>query len=168
MAGYTTHFTNSERSKIYRASKSKIKNSADIYSIPKGKKKISEREKIIDRFLSGKVDRIIYCKALEADVILRRKGIKDTSLHAAKSYKSTLAALNLEEALKEAKKIKTVPIKRTSKNQKCFKCMHILACIVEHVGYAKIMVGEFYEVKNIPTPYAHYCITHMSIKQIKK
>lgn len=167
MAGYTTHFTNSDRSKIYRASKSKIKNSADIYSIPKDKKKRTEREKIIERYLK-KIDKKIYCEALHGDVIVLKKGRNETITHASRSYKSTLAALNLEEALKEAKKIKTVPIKRTSKNQKCFKCMHILICAVENVGYAKIMVGEFHEANNIPTPYAHYCITHLSVKQIKK
>ena len=101
---FTTHFTNSDRSKIYRTSKSKIKNSADVYSVPKGKDKKTEREKIIEKYLNQKVDKIIFCKALDADVVVRRKGIRETARHASKKYKSTLCALNLEEALKEAKK----------------------------------------------------------------
>lgn len=164
---FTTHFTNSDRSKIYRTSKSKIKNNVDVYSIPKGNVKISDRQKLIEKYLK-KLDKMIYCKALEADVMLIRKGVNETKRHASLTFKSTIAALNLEKAIENATYIKKVPKKRNDKNQKCFKYMHLLICPIKCVGYAKIVVGEFYDNENIPSIYSHYCITHTSVQKIKK
>ena len=166
MANWTTHYTNKERSKIYQLKK-KIKNTADPYSVPKSKERKSERQKLIERYIA-KLDKTIFCPALDADVMITRKGTSETRSNASYSYKSTLSALNLREIIENATYIKQVPVKRTSKNQKCFRHMHILICPIQNVGYAKLIVGEFYDEEKIPTKYAHYCVTHASLQKIKK
>ena len=65
--------------------------------------------------------------------------------------------------------IKRLPVKRTSNTQKCFRhYLHLLICPIKNVGYAKIIVGEFYESSNLEMPFAHYCITQVSLQKIKK
>lgn len=168
MARTTTHITNKERSKIYKAKK-KVKTTANIYTIPKGqtRKAIDERQKLITKYLN-KLESVVYCPALEADVMVIRKGIKETRVQASLSYRSTIAALTLKEAIENATYIKELPVKRSSNNQKCFRKMHLLICPIQYIGYAKIMVGEFYEIENIPTKYSHYCITQISLQKLKK
>ena len=164
-----THFTKTERSKIYKTKRNKVKNSVDVYSIPKGKKKIGEREKIIIEYLR-KISRELYCTALADYVGIRKVGRTETKFRASGKYKSTIAALNLEEVLINATYIKPVPKKKNVKAQKIFKQLHILACFIEGVGYAKILIGEVDDEHYDPanTRLTHYCITQMSVEEIKK
>ena len=101
-----------------------------------------------------------------AKVIVMRKGRTETTKKAKQSFKSTVTVLNMKAALENSAYIKPLPTKN-NKNQACFKRMHLLMCPIKGVGYAKIIIGEFYEVTKIPTKFAHYCITHISLKEIK-
>lgn len=80
----------------------------------------------------------------------------ETRRHAAKSYLSTLAVLQLDVILKTARKVgKTLPVKEKSKNQKPFSKMIRMECEFAGLGTVKMMVG----VKKKTAGKVQYCIT---------
>ena len=160
------HITAKNRSKIYKATK--IKSSVSAFSIPKGKNMIQEREKIIENYIR-KIKGSIYCPALNADVAITRTGRNETIFRASGKYKSTIAALTLEDALTNADWIKSIPKKRNVKAQKIYKKLHLLAVIIRGVGIAKILVGEvdLEKYNSEKDRFKHYCITQVSIRDIK-
>ena len=163
MKRFLTHFSNKERSKIYHA-KNKIKDKSGN-DIPKT---YTERQKIILRYYKKlKAIDNVFCPALDDYVTFKTKGQEETVRHAAKSIKSTKAALNLKEIIENATYIKRVRKKPYSKNQQCFKWMHILVCPVKNIGYAKLEIGEFFDIGDDISIYTHYCVTHVSVKAIK-
>ena len=162
-----TYFTNAERSKIYHAKK--IRSSVNPLSVPKIKAKRSVREALIDRYIL-QLDKSIYCPAIGDNVAIIRRGKKETIYRAGAKHKSTISALTLKEAIENATYIKNLPIKNSSRNQKLFKLMHLLICPIRGIGYAKLLIGELKDiyVNIIGEQYAHYCITQISLKELKK
>ena len=154
-----------QRSELYKSKP--VKNSAKGIYVPKekgNKEAREERRRMIMEMIKD-ADKF-FCPALNSYVYVRRKGKKETVHHASKSRKSTIAALNLKNLYSEAKYICQVSPKDNS-NQKNFKRLHILLVAVEHIGYAKITVGEF-GVGLDEDKYNHYCVVHVSLKEIKK
>ena len=116
-----------------------------------------------------KIKGSLYCAALDSEVAITRLGVIETTYRASGKYKSALAALNLEEALLNAEWIKELPIKKGVKGQKIFKCLHLLAVLIKGVGIAKIIIGEVDADKynSEDSQFMHYCITQVSVKDIK-
>ena len=94
------------------------------------------------------------------DVInVRYLSITETMRHAAKSYLSTLAVLQLDLILKNAYQIGApVPTKEGIKNQNEFSEMIIMECPLIGIGIAKLTVG----VKKKTGMKIQYCITAIS------
>ena len=158
-----TPLNSKDKRKIYDAAP--ISESTKITVSKANRNNTAYREALIRSYLK-KIDDLIDCPALGEKVIVMKKGKDETANKAKLSFKSTISVLNLKEALGNAVYIKPLPPK-DNKNQACFRKMHLLICPIKRVGYAKIIVGEFFEVTKIPTKFAHYCITHISLKEIK-
>lgn len=158
------HYTNQERHKIYTAPKVKLKN---VPAVPKHKERsdIQNRRELIRCALKS-LAKPIYCTALKSNVSVIKKGVEETVRYASISQSSTMFALNLTDILREA--VYVCELEPHNQNQAPFKSMHLLICPVKRYGYAKIVIGEFYDnTKDLPK-YSHYCITKISLKQIKK
>jgi hypothetical protein len=158
------HYTNQERHKIYTAPKVKLKN---VPFLPKGKDVESYRcrKSVILKGISL-IKEPIYCPALNAQVSLKRKGMDETLRYASMDKKSTLYALNLEQLLNGA--VYICDLEPHSKFQQSFLKMHLLICPVSRYGYAKIIVGEYYKKELNKPNYTHYCVSKISLNQIKK
>ncbi len=158
------HYTNQERHKIYTAPKVKLKN---VPAAPKQKSSeaIRKRRNIIHSYMS-RLDERYFCNSIGDYVYIIRKSMKETKEHAAKDYKGTLLAINIDSLFRNAVKIRE--LKPNSRNQNEFKKMHLLICPVKGVGYAKIVVGELYVPYPVGKTFIHYCVTHTSLKDIKK
>ena len=81
--------------------------------------------------------------------------ITETMRHAAKTYASTLALLQLDYILRHAVKYgKPTPTKRGSKNQAAFTHMQQMRCELVGIGTVKMLVGIKRSGEKI-----QYCIT---------
>lgn len=80
--------------------------------------------------------------------------IDETATHAAKTYKSTLAALRITEALKNAALVDTTEPHSNRQRKMGFKKVHTLNGPLSGIGSVKIVVGEKGNARII-----HYCIT---------
>lgn len=158
------HYTNQERHKIYTAPKVKLKN---VPAVPKQKNggAIRVRRNMIHSYMS-KMKEKYYCSSIGDDVYLINKSIKETQEHAAKDAKGTLFAINIENLIRNAVKIRELA--PNSRSQNPFKAMHLLICPVKRYGYAKIIVGELYVPFINGTKYVHYCVTSLSLREIKR
>ena len=154
------YLTRKERSKIYHAKK--IKNRVHVSSVSKSK---DERKKQILAYMKN-MQEIISCPALGEDVMIVRKGREETADKARLSVRSMVTALNLEDALQNAIFIKQITPKKT-RSQSCFHTMYLLICPIKGFGYAKIIVGKFFSAPKLPTLLAHYCVTHISLRELK-
>lgn len=130
--------------------------------IPTGKTKeeIKQREKIINDFYRDWVEKHpqkrVYNINLKDFINIRFISITETKRHAAKSYFSTLAVLQLEAILSTAKqKGKPLEPKKGVKNQKEFASMLQMECKFEGIGTVKLMVG----VKRNTEEKIQYCVT---------
>ncbi len=158
------HYTNQERRRIYAAPKVKLTN---MPVLPKQKTRsdIQNRRELIRRALKS-LAKPIYCSALKSNVSVIKKGVEETVRYASISHSSTMFAINLTDILREA--VYICELEPHNQNQVPFKSMHLLICPVKSYGYAKIVVGEFYDnTKDLPK-YTHYCVTKISLRQIKK
>ena len=75
-------------------------------------------------------------------------------------------AINIENLIRNAVKIRELA--PNSRSQNPFKVMHLLICPVKRYGYAKIVVGELYVPYPVGKTFIHHCVTHTSLKEIKK
>lgn len=92
---------------------------------------------------------------LNDDINVRYISVTETVRHAAISYLSTLAVLQLDLVLKTARRVgKPKPVKPNDKNQSVFAKMQIMECVLEGIGKVKLTVGiKKNDVK------IQYCIT---------
>ena len=134
--------------------------------IPEGNTldEIKERERIIREFYHEWKEKNPlqrkYNLALKEYINIRMVSIVETSEHAAKSYFSTLAVLQLDAILVGAKKISIKKVKPNNKNQQPFERMMIMEYELVGIGTVKMTVG----VRRRTQEKVQYCITAISNK----
>ena len=134
--------------------------------IPEGNTldEIKERERIIREFYREWKERNPlqrkYNLALKEYINIRMVSIVETSEHAAKSYLSTLAVLQLDAILVGAKKISIKKVKPNNKNQQPLERMMIMEYELVGIGTVKMTVG----VRRRTQEKVQYCITAISNK----
>ena len=134
--------------------------------IPEGNTldEIKERERIIREFYHEWKEKNPlqrkYNLALKEYINIRMVSIVETSEHAAKSYLSTLAVLQLDAILVGAKKISIKKAKPNNKNQQPFERMMIMEYELVGIGTVKMTVG----VRRRTQEKVQYCITAISNK----
>ena len=132
--------------------------------IPEGNTldEIKERERIIREFYHEWKEKNPlqrkYNLALKEYINIRMVSIVETSEHAAKSYLSTLAVLQLDAVLVGAKKISIKKVKPNNKNQQPFERMMIMEYELVGIGTVKMTVG----VRRRTQDKVQYCITAIS------
>lgn len=134
--------------------------------IPEGNtlEDVKQRELIIREFYREWKERNPlqrkYNLALKEYINIRMVSIVETSEHAAKSYLSTLAVLQLDAILVGAKKISIKKVKPNNKNQQPFERMMIMEYELIGIGTIKMTVG----VRRRTHEKVQYCITAISNK----
>ena len=135
-----------------------------IIIIPKGNSSedIKEREKIIRHFYrrwkEENPSQRRYNLSLKEYINIRMVSIIETSEHAAKSYLSTLAVLQLDTILVGAKKVYISKTKKNNKNQEPFERMMIMEYELIGIGKVKMTVG----IRRRTKEKVQYCITAIS------
>ncbi len=135
-----------------------------IIIIPKGKssEEIKQREIIIRDFYrkwkANNPSQQRYNLSLKEYINIRMVSIIETSEHAAKSYLSTLAVLQLDAILVGAKKVSISKIKQGNKNQEPFERMMIMEYELIGIGKVKMTVG----IRRRTKEKVQYCITAIS------
>ena len=100
-------------------------------------------------------DKRVYNRSLKDYINIRYLSITETKRHAAKSYTSTLALLQLDTILRYAVKVgKPKPTKRGSKNQDNFVQIQVMKYDLVGIGMVKMTVGIKKSGEKI-----QYCIT---------
>lgn len=101
-----------------------------------------------------------YNLSLKEYINIRMVSIVETSEHAAKSYLSTLAVLQLDAILMGAKKVSLKKTKPGNKNQQPFERIMIMEYDLIGIGTVKMTVG----VRRRTHEKVQYCITAISNK----
>lgn len=132
--------------------------------IPKGNsiEDIKLREEIIRKFYRDWKEKNPsqrkYNLSLKEYINIRMVSIIETSEHAAKSYLSTLAVLQLDAILIGAKKVSIRKTKIGNKNQKPFEGIMIMEYELIGIGKVKMTVG----IRRRTREKVQYCITAIS------
>ena len=116
--------------------------------IPQGNSKeaLKQREEIISQvyrtWTENNPTKRVYNRSLKNNISIRFLSITETIRHAAKTYESTLAMLQLDTILRNAVKYgKPKPPKKGVKNQAAFSQMREMRYDLAGVGTVKMMVG---------------------------
>ena len=116
--------------------------------IPQGNSKeaLKQREEIISQvyrtWTENNPTKRDYNRSLKDNINIRFLSITETIRHAAKTYESTLAMLQLDTILRNAVKYgKPKPPKKGVKNQAAFSQMREMRYDLAGVGTVKMMVG---------------------------
>ena len=129
--------------------------------IPEGNtlEEIKERERIIREFYrewkEKNPSQRKYNLSLKEYINIRMVSIVETSEHAAKSYLSTLAVLQLDAILTGARKVSVKKPKPGNKNQQPFERIMIMEYDLVEIGTVKMTVG----VRRRTQEKVQYCIT---------
>ena len=132
--------------------------------IPKGNsiEDIKLREEIIRKFYRDWKEKNPsqrkYNLSLKEYINIRMVSIIETSEHAAKSYLSTLAVLQLDAILIGAKKVSIRKTKIGNKKQKPFEGIMIMEYELIGIGKVKMTVG----IRRRTREKVQYCITAIS------
>ena len=102
----------------------------------------------------------MYNLNLKAYINIRQISMIETVEHASKSYLSTLAVLQLDAILTNAKKDKIVPADKRTKNQAGYNKMMIMSYSCPGIGLVKLTVG----VARRTLEKVQYCITALESK----
>ena len=135
-----------------------------MIDIPKGtaKEDIAARKQIIfDFYQDWKLkhpEMRMYNQSLKEYINIRMVSIVETSEHAAKSYLSTLAVLQLDSILTGAKRVSIKKPKPGNANQKPFERIMIMEYELTGIGKIKMTVG----VRRRTLEKVQYCITAIS------
>ena len=133
--------------------------------VPTGntKEDIKERKNIIIHFYqewkSKNPSQKRYNLNLQDYINIRNISMVETSAHASKNYLSTLAVLQLDAILTNAKKIK-IENAKANKNQKPFNKVIMMECLLPAIGTVRLVVG----IKRSSQEKVQYCITAMQTK----
>lgn len=95
-----------------------------------------------------------YNVSLKDYINIRFVSITETCTHASRSYLSTLAVLQLDAILTNAKKVKTIPAKHNA-NQKPFDKMIVMEYDCVGIGKVHMTVG----IRRKTLEKVQYCIT---------
>ena len=134
--------------------------------IPEGNTldEVKERERIIRDFYrewkEKNPSQRKYNLSLKEYINIRMVSVVETSEHAAKSYLSTLAVLQLDAILVGAKKVSIKKTKPNNKNQQPFERIMIMEYDLVGIGTVKMTVG----VRRRTQEKVQYCITAISNK----
>ena len=134
--------------------------------IPEGNtlEEIRQREEIIRNFYRDWKEKNPsqrkFNLALKEYINIRMVSIVETSEHAAKSYLSTLAVLQLDAILVGAKKVSIKKTKPGNKNQQPFERILIMEYDLVGIGTVKMTVG----VRRRTQEKVQYCITAINNK----
>ena len=137
-----------------------------IHMIPEGDtlEDIRERERIIREFYrewkEKNPSQRKYNLSLKEYINIRMVSIVETSEHAAKSYLSTLAVLQLDAILTGARKVSLKKPKPRNKNQQPFERIMIMEYDLVGIGTVKMTVG----VRRRTQEKVQYCITAIDNK----
>ena len=96
-----------------------------------------------------------YNLSLKEYINIRMVSIVETSEHAAKTYSSTIAVLQLDAILMGATKVSVNKTKPGNRNQKPFEKMMIMEYDVAFIGKVKMTVG----IRRRTQEKVQYCIT---------
>ena len=96
-----------------------------------------------------------YNLSLKEYINIRMVSIVETSEHAAKTYLSTIAVLQLDAILMGATKLSVKKTKSGNRNQKPFEKMMIMEYDVAFIGKVKMTVG----IRRRTHEKIQYCIT---------
>ena len=96
-----------------------------------------------------------YNLSLKDYINIRMVSIVETSEHAAKTYLSTIAVLQLDAILMGATKVSVKKTKSGNRNQKPFEKMMIMEYDVAFIGKVKMTVG----IRRRTHEKVQYCIT---------
>lgn len=139
----------------------------NIAKIPIGNTKndIKIRENIISQvykdFYFYNPNKAVYNRSLKAYINVRYLSITETIRHAAKSYLSTLAVMQLETVMNCAKYAgEHNKPKKGIANQAQFSEMRILYLEMPGIGTIKLTVG----IKKTSGDYIQYCLTAVNTK----
>ncbi|MBR4996427.1 MAG: hypothetical protein IKY84_00940 [Bacteroidaceae bacterium] len=125
---------------------------------------IRERERIIREFYrewkEKNPSQRKYNLSLKEYINIRMVSIVETSEHAAKSYLSTLAVLQLDAILTGARKVSLKKPKPGNKNQQPFERIMIMEYDLVGIGTVKMTVG----VRRRTQEKVQYCITAIDNK----
>lgn len=102
--------------------------------------------------------------ALKEDINIRAVSLDETSAHASKSYLSTIAVLQLDAILTNARLVQTAPSKPKTKNQRAFESMLVMEYVCPGIGRVKMTVG----VKRSDKSKVQYCITAIDADKIRQ
>lgn len=133
--------------------------------VPTGntKEDIKERKNIIILFYqewkSKNPSQKRYNLNLQDYINIRNISMVETSAHASKNYLSTLAVLQLDAILTNAKKIK-IENAKANKNQKPFNKVIMMECLLPAIGTVRLVVG----IKRSSQEKVQYCITAIQTK----
>lgn len=136
----------------------------NIDEIPQGNsiEDIDIRRKLISRFYyewkENNPSQKRYNLSLREYINIRFVSITETCTHASKTYHSTLAVLQLDAILTNAKRIATVRAKSNG-NQKTFEKMIIMQYECVGIGLVKMTVG----VRRRSHEKVQYCITALNV-----
>ena len=136
----------------------------NIDEIPQGNslEDIDIRRKLISRFYyewkENNPSQKRYNLSLREYINIRFVSITETCTHASKTYHSTLAVLQLDAILTNAKRIATVRAKSNG-NQKTFEKMIIMQYECVGIGVVKMTVG----VRRRSHEKVQYCITALNV-----
>ena len=100
-----------------------------------------------------------YNLSLKEYINIRMVSIVETSEHAAKTYLSTIAVLQLDAILMGATKVSVKKTKSGNRNQKPFEKMMIMEYDVAFIGKVKMTVG----IRRRTHEKIQYCITAIQI-----
>jgi len=105
-----------------------------------------------------------YNMALKEDINIRAVSLDETAAHASQSYLSTIAVLQLDAILTNARLVRTAPSKPKTKNQRPFERMLVMEYVCPGIGRVKMTVG----VKRSDKSKVQYCITAIDAYKIKQ
>ena len=130
-----------------------------IIPLGNSKEDFKIREDIISqvyrRWIEENPNKRVYNRSLKDYINVRYLSITETIRHAAKSYTSTLALLQLYTILRYSVKVgKPKPTKRGSKNQGDFTQIQVMNYDLVGIGMVKMTVGIKKSGEKI-----QYCIT---------
>lgn len=97
----------------------------------------------------------VYNTNLKDEINIRHISIEETSGQASLTYLSTLAVLQLDAILQNAKVVRETAIKKATKNQQAFEKMLIMSHYLTGIGWIKLTVG----VRRSDKQKIQYCIT---------
>lgn len=126
-----------------------------------GKDAIKERERIIREFYKmwrqSHIGQKMFNLHLKEYINIRQISMIETAEHASKTYLSTLAVLQLDAILTNAKIVNTVLADKNSRNQKQYNKMLIMSYYCPGIGRIKLTVG----IVRRSLEKVQYCITAM-------